>query len=129
MVQLKVLSGKMAGASFGARRFPVRVGRSAKADLRLEDEGVWDRHLRLEFNRREGVVLHAEANALAAVNGQPLEAVPLRNGDVIQLGSATLQFWLAEARQTALGIREAMTWLGIAAVCLGQIALIYWVLA
>jgi pSer/pThr/pTyr-binding forkhead associated (FHA) protein len=129
MVQLKILSGKMAGASFDARRFPVRVGRSAQADLRLEDEGVWDRHLRLEFNRDEGVVLHAEPNALATVNGQPLQAGPLRNGDLIQIGSATLQFWLAEARQTALGLREMLTWLGIAAVCLGQIALIYWVIA
>ena len=128
MVQLKILSGKMAGSSFGARRFPVRVGRSPKADLRLEDEGVWDRHLRLEFNRNEGVVLHAEPNALAAVNGHPLDSAPLRNGDVIQVGSATLQFWLAEARQSALGIREALTWLGIVAICLGQIALIYWVL-
>ena len=47
MVQFKIVSGKMAGTEQVARRFPFRIGRSAEADLRLEDDGVWDDHLEL----------------------------------------------------------------------------------
>ena len=71
MVQLKVLSGKKAGTAWVARRFPVRIGRSSAADLQLEEHGVWDQHLQLDFHPAEGIVLSALSNALAAVNGQP----------------------------------------------------------
>lgn len=128
MLQLKILSGKKAGTTMMARRFPVRVGRASRSDLRVEEEGVWDRHLRLDFNRREGVVLHTEPSALATVNGQGVETAILHNGDIIQIGSLKLQFWLGETRQASLRMREWLTWIGIAAICLGQVALIYWLL-
>src|SRR2546421_6766055 len=99
MVQLKILSGQKAGSIFKARRFPVRIGRSAKADLQLEEPGVWEQHLRLELNRAQGFVLVAEPNALVTVNSQPLQQVVLRNGDVIQIGSLKIRFWLGELRQ------------------------------
>ena len=53
MVQLKILSGKKAGTAWVARRFPVRIGRSAGADLQLEESGVWDEHLQLDFKPAE----------------------------------------------------------------------------
>ena len=87
MVQLKVLSGKKAGTAWVARRFPVRIGRSAAADLQLEEDGVWDQHLQLDFNPAEGIVLSAQPNALATVNGQPVHQTVLRNGDAIDIGS------------------------------------------
>ncbi len=129
MVQLQILSGKKAGTPWGARRFPVRIGRSASADLQLEDDGVWDQHLQINFNPSDGFVLSAESEALTRVNGQPVQQTVLRNGDAIEIGATKLQFWLSQTRQTGLRFREWLTWAGVAAICLGQIALIYWLLS
>jgi hypothetical protein len=128
MVQLKVLTGRKAGTTWVARRFPVRIGRSAAADLRLEEEGVWDQHLQLDFKRAEGIVLSALPNTLVTVNGQPVHHTVLRNGDSIDIGSLRMRFWLGETRQVGLRFREGLTWAGIAAICLGQVGLIYWLL-
>jgi hypothetical protein len=128
MLQLRVLSGKKAGTSWVARRFPVRIGRSVDADLQLEENGVWDQHLQLDFDPVEGIVLSAEPNALATVNGQPVQQTVLRNGDAIAIGSLKMQFWLSETRQAGLSFREGITWVGIAAISIGQVALVYWLL-
>jgi hypothetical protein len=128
MVLLKLLTGKKAGATYAARRFPVRIGRGARAHLRVEADGVWEEHLELDLGPVEGFVLRVHANALAAVNGQPIGKTVLRNGDTIEIGSLKMEFWLAETRQVGLRFREAITWLGIAAVSLGQVGLVYWLL-
>jgi hypothetical protein len=52
----------------------------------------------------------------------------LRNGDTIDIGSLRLQFWLSETRQADLRLREGFTWAAIAAISLGQVGLIYWLL-
>ena len=126
MVQLKVLSGKKAGTTWVPRRFPVSIGRSADADMQLEEHGVWDQHLQLDFNPAEGIVMSVQPNTLAAVNGQPVHQAILRNGDVIDIGSLRMRFWLSETRQAGLRFREWLTWVGIAAISLGQVGLIYW---
>ena len=128
MFQLKVLSGKKAGTVWVARRFPVRIGRAAAADLQLEESGVWDQHLKLDLSPEEGIVMSAQPNALATVNGQPAHRIVLRNGDAIDVGSLRMQFWLSEARQAGLSFREGLTWAGIAVVSLGQVGLVYWLL-
>jgi len=126
MVQLRILSGKKAGATYVARRFPVRIGRSAGSELRLEEDGVWDQHARLDCDPRVGFVLTTGSGALATINGAPVERTVLRNGDAIGLGSSRIQFWLGESRQTGLRFREGLTWVAIAAISLAQVALIYW---
>ncbi|MGA2786494.1 MAG: FHA domain-containing protein [Verrucomicrobiota bacterium] len=126
MIQLNILSGKKAGAQSAARRFPFRVGRAAGNELQLDDDGVWDQHLTLEFNRQEGFTLATASNALTTINGEPLQAAVLRNGDIITLGSAKLQFWLAAAPQRSLRAREVFVWLLLTAVTAAQFALIYW---
>ncbi len=128
MVQLRVLSGKKAGTAWVSRGFPVRVGRSPAADLKLDDSGVWDQHLRLDFDLARGFVLTAQPNALVAVNGHPVSQAVLRNGDAIDLGSSRLQFWLAETRQCGLRFREGLTWIGIVVTSVSQVTLIYWLL-
>jgi pSer/pThr/pTyr-binding forkhead associated (FHA) protein len=128
MIQLKVLSGKKAGAAWVARHFPVRIGRSADADLQVEEGGVWEQHLQLDFNPAEGIVLSTQPDALATVNGQAVHQTILRNGDTIDIGSLRLQFWLSETRQADLRLREGFTWAAIAAISLGQVGLIYWLL-
>ena len=129
MIQFSILTGKKAGASWTARRFPVRIGRSPAADLQLDEEGVWDQHLEVDFRPRDGFYLTTHPNALASVNGQPVRQARLRNGDAVQIGGLNMQFWLGQTRQASLRFREAFTWAAIAAVCLAQIALIYWLRA
>src|SRR6266566_4125211 len=128
MVQLSILSGNTAGTAWVARRFPARIGRSHCADLRLEENGVWEEHLWLHFDAAEGFVLETAPNALATVNGQPLRRAILRNGDMIQIGSVRMQFSLSETRPAGLRLREGLTWAAIDAISLSQIGLIYWLL-
>ena len=129
IIQLKILSGKQAGAVMAARRFPFRIGRAASDDLRIEDNGVWDSHLQIEFKPRTGFFLNAKPEAITSVNGDQIQAsTALRNGDMIQLGSAAIQFWLGEVRQRSSRIRDSLVWATIAGISLGQIALIYWMM-
>ncbi len=128
MIQLRLLSGKQAGVSWTARRFPVRIGRSDKAHLRLEEPGVWDQHATIAFQPRTGFVLATEPDAPVLVNEQRVSEAVLRNGDTLSIGSIKAQFWLGETRQRGLRFREWLTWAGIAAVTLGQVALVYWLL-
>ena len=127
-VHFKILSGKKAGVLWEARRFPVRIGRAATADLQLEDDGVWDNHFQLDFLPAQGVVLRAQPHAWVQVNGQKLDQVVLRNGDTIEMGLIRLQFWLGQTRQVGLGLKEGFSWSLIVAISLAQVALIYWLL-
>jgi hypothetical protein len=125
MVQFNILSGKKAGASWVTRHFPVRIGRAPNCELQIEEPGIWDHHLQLDFIPADGFVLSTKPDTLATVNSQPVQETILRNGDLIEAGSLKLQFWLSETRQTGLRVRESLTWLAIAAICLAQIAMIY----
>jgi len=128
MIQLDILSGKKAGAQTVARHFPFRIGRAAQNDLQLEDDGVWDQHLVLEFQKHEGFKLATSANAIATVNGESVQNKILRNGDTITIGSARLQFWLAAAQQRGLRFSENFVWVLLVFVTFGQFILIYWLL-
>ena len=126
MVQFQILSGKQAGVRWVARRFPVRLGRAAGCDFRLEEPGVWDRHCELSLDPAEGFILTAQPDALLTVNQQPVQSICLRNGDSLALGSVRLQFWLAESHQRSLHLREAFVWTLIFLLCLAQVGLVYW---
>ena len=127
MVQLNVLSGKQAGSQTVVRRFPFRIGRAAGSDLQLDDGGVWDQHLALEF-QSGGFNLAVAPDALVAINGESFQNKILRNGDIITIGSAKLQFWLAAARQRSLRFRELFVWALIVAVTAAQFVLLYWLI-
>jgi hypothetical protein len=126
VVQLDILSGKQAGTQWVARRFPFQLGRSTQATLVLEEPGVWDRHAEFALRPGEGLVISATMDAAIVVNGRPVRQAVLRSGDLIEAGSVKLRFGLGPTRQRSLRLREAMTWLGLAALCLGQVVLIYW---
>lgn len=128
MVQLHILSGKKAGSQAVASRFPFHIGRAAQNDMPLEDDGVWDQHLTLNFQKKEGFHLVAASDAIAAVNGKQVEDTILRNGDIITLGSAKIQFWLAPAPQRSLRLRENFIWALLILVTAGQFALLYFFL-
>jgi pSer/pThr/pTyr-binding forkhead associated (FHA) protein len=128
MVQLNIFSGKKAGTQPTARHFPFRIGRAEGNDLQLEDDGVWDQHLTLEFQPQSGFNLVASPNALATVNAEPFQNAILRNGDTITVGSVKIQFWLAAARQGSLFVRESFVWTLLFFVTLGQFVLLYWLI-
>ena len=128
MLQLQILSGKQAGFLWDARRFPVRIGRAAGSDLQIEEDGVWDEHLRVELKTGEGFVITAHPGALISVNQSPVETVRLRNGDIITAGSAKIAFRLSQTKQRGLKLREAFVWLTIAGITIAQLAMIGWLL-
>ena len=126
MIQLGILSGKKAGTLSVARHFPFHIGRARDNELQLDDDGIWDRHLTIEFNPESGFTLATAPEALVAVNGEPVHKAVLRNGDAITAGSVKIQFWLAAARQGSLRLREGFFWALLAAITLGQFILLYW---
>lgn len=106
-------------------QFPYSIGRGASDGLRLEDAGVWDRHLNLTLEPADGFLLHLHPHALGTVNGQPFQTTRLRSGDLIEIGGVKLQFWLSETQQAGLRWRETLTWVGLGVVTLGQLGLIW----
>ncbi len=125
MIQLRILSGKMAGDTHVVRHFPFRIGRAAGNELVMDDPGVWDNHLALEFEKPEGFTLKTATEAFTSVNEQPQKEARLRNGDIISFGSAKIQFWLAPPQQRGLRIRELSVWLLLGAITAFQFFLIY----
>jgi pSer/pThr/pTyr-binding forkhead associated (FHA) protein len=126
MVQLKILSGSRKGAAHLAQEFPCVIGRAAGSQLRLEEAGIWEQHLKLALVYPDGFQLEVQPGAIASVNGQPCQQTRLRNGDVIELGSVKLQFWLGEVAQPALTTRERLTWCIIFLLLVFQLALVLW---
>jgi pSer/pThr/pTyr-binding forkhead associated (FHA) protein len=129
VIQFQLLSGEQAGAEVLVGHFPFRIGRGAEADLQLDEPGVWERHVQVEFRRGDGFAFSTNPHALTLVNGARMESGLLRNGDLLELGSMQLRFWLARSKQKSLRVREALTWTGFLALFAGQIALIYWLLS
>jgi hypothetical protein len=125
VIQLDILSGKKAGTSIVARRFPFQIGRSVDSALLLEDAGVWDRHLTLNAHRASAVVLNVQQDALATVNGATTQTASLKNGDMIEFGAVKLRFSLSAARQRSQRWREVALWVGLGLVFAAQVAIIY----
>lgn len=123
-IQLELLSSLRGPATWTVERFPCVIGRAASADLRLEEPGIWDKHLELQFRPRKGVSLTVLPGALATRNGEPLTDGILRNGDLIEAGGAKLRFWLGPTSQRDYELRETVTWLGLAALFILQIWLV-----
>lgn len=129
MVQIDILSGTKAGNQTIARRFPFRVGRNVQSALVLEDGGVWDHHFELSVRPADGIVLTSAPEALTLVNGTHFQEARLRNGDLIEAGSVKLRFNLSHTSQRGLAFRETATWAALALLCIGQVALIYWLIS
>ena len=128
MIQLQILSGKLAGRDIVVRHFPLVVGRAASADVRLEDAGVWERHLQIAFKRGAGFEFSTQESAMTLVNGAKVSGGLLKNGDLIEVGGVQLRFWLARSEQRSLRLREVLTWTSLFVLPGVQLALIYWLL-
>jgi len=124
MVRLEVLAGSKTGAVFTGTRFPICAGRAANNDFSFEDDGVWPNHFSIQRQRNE-LIIQAEANAFLTVNGESIQHATLRNGDVIGVGAARVQFGFTPMRQSSLAWRERLTWVAIAALGFGEVAIAY----
>ena len=125
MIQLKILSGKKAGTEMVARHFPFWVGRAAQCQLCLDEPGVWERHFQINLNPSDAFTLMAEPNTSVTIDGKNVQETNLRNGDILEVGSAKILFALSATTQKSLTLREALTWVGLAVLCLAQVSLIY----
>jgi pSer/pThr/pTyr-binding forkhead associated (FHA) protein len=124
MIQLRLLSGQMAGTTSVARHFPFSIGRSEGSDLTVAEPGVWDRHIAIQFESGDGFYAEAQGDALMTVNGASGKRVRLSNGDRIELGGAVVQFWLGETRQRGLRLPEWLVWAGCCLVTAIQVFLL-----
>lgn len=128
MIQLHILSGRQADSDIVVRRFPFVIGRGT-AHLPMDDGGVWERHLQIDFQRGEGFSFVSNPEASVVINGEPAAAGFLRNGDLVELGSASLRVWLTRAEQRSLGWREMMIWSALLSLFVAQAVLIWWLLS
>lgn len=126
MIQFHILSGRQAGNDIVVRRFPFRVGRSGGVDFALDEAGVWHRHVQFDFRKGEGFTFAGNPDATILVNGEAAGGGVLRPGDLLQLGSIRLRFWLAPAAQRCPRWREVLVWAALAALFAGQAWLIHW---
>ena len=126
MIRLRVLSGQKAGFDHEYTAFPFSIGRAANDELRLADNGVWDRHLTIDYQPGEGWFVRKNPKASAMLNHTPLEEARLKAGDELELGSVRIQFWLIESEQRELKGRERLTWAMIALAVAAQVALAVW---
>lgn len=128
MIQLEVLSGRFAGQSFDVADFPCTLGRSAGDGIRIEEPGIWERHLTFTFEAGQGVTVTRHSEAMAVVNDKSIDSHRLQPGDFIDLGALKLRFWLSPVELRREGWRENLLWIIIGLVVVVQIGLLFWLL-
>lgn len=125
MVRLEILSVREPGKLIELDELPCTVGRAADATVRLEEPGIWERHLQIELTGDHTFVLKVLPQARATLNSVPVAEAQLKSGDLIAAGSVKMRFWLSPTRQRTSQWREHATWAGLILLCAGQIALVY----
>ena len=125
MLQISILAGKSKGQTRVFRQFPCLIGRSAENHLRLDDSGIWDRHITIRLKKGDGFFMETGSNALATLNGHPETQARICNGDILGIGGTALQCWLSPAPLRGLRLREGIVWLFIGLVLMAQVILIY----
>ncbi len=91
---LEVLGGKAIGRVLPLTTGSTLIGRSTKADLQLDDDGVSRRHAKLVIGD-EGVVnlIDLDSTNGTFLNGARIDLAIVREGDRIQIGpDATLRY-------------------------------------
>jgi hypothetical protein len=68
------------------------VGRGDDCGVSLPDASVSDEHMKLEYKLGTFISTDLQSSNGVVINGRQLRRASLKNGDVIQLGSAVLRF-------------------------------------
>ena len=92
----------VAGLADGTRQVPLRtarlsIGRALDNDLILEGTGVSRRHAQIEQRHGRYVLRDLGSRHGTQVNGQSVQEVVLRDGDVLSLGGQRLVFRITQA--------------------------------
>ncbi len=112
--------------SLVSNRLPVRVGRGAENELRLEDDGVWDSHASIDATPNGFFRLVALKEAIVYLNGEPVKDERIKVGDMIELGRARICFQLPPSRPRGLAFREFILWTAMLLLILGELILMFW---
>jgi pSer/pThr/pTyr-binding forkhead associated (FHA) protein len=115
MLQLHVTDDRGAVTAFQADRFPLIIGRSPQAHLRVTAAGVFEEHARIDLINPENTtgqrfMIEPIGQSLLSVNGSVIPSKQLAIGDEISLGAARLLVSLAPARQSRLALHESLVW-------------------
>ena len=114
MIELRILSGSRKGETFRTDRGSITIGRSPRADLSLAEPGVWDLHAEVCQGPDHCFHLKALGEGTVTLGSVAVREAILRQGVPMQLGTLTLEFWLAPSRQSGLRVQEIALWLLIA---------------
>ena len=125
MLQLQITRGNATGKVVFVNKFPFVIGRASGDDLILNDDGVWEGHLRIQRNQGK-VVFSKREEAFADCNGTPFQDLDFHPGQQITLGNCSFRVTLAPAVQKRYFIRERSAWLLVVFVTLLQVLIIYW---
>ncbi len=98
---ITIIRGPSAGMEFSLERRRAIIGRSAEAEIQIDDPSISSEHAALELDN-EGVGIRdlASTNGVQ-LNGAAVLASVLKHGDRIQIGECELQY-VIEERSTPL---------------------------
>ena len=110
---LVVLKGKRIGSGYLLTKLPVVIGREADIAPDPEDKNISRRHAIIQSGPVGlGIVDNHSTNG-TLVNGKPVQAHPLKNGDKITIGNTEFQFVLLESddseKLAGLNYRDTQT--------------------
>ena len=115
MLLLHVTDDRGAVAAYEIKEFPVLIGRSAQAGVRISSAGVFEEHASIhlapaESGAGERVFIEAMGDALIAVNGVVHSRKQLAIGDEVSVGGARVAVSLSPTLQRKLGFHEGVVW-------------------
>lgn len=84
-------SGEVAGQTFPLTDDMV-IGRSSSSSIHLSDSTVSRQHARIRMGKRQWFIQDLNSSTGIFVNGEPVSAKALQNGDIIRIGKSEFQF-------------------------------------
>lgn len=93
---LTVVTGPAAGMEYTLDAARTIVGRSAEAQIRLDDGSVSSEHAAFELDAKGFGVRDLASTNGVRVNGKEVLSVSLEHGDRVQLGDCELQYVVEE---------------------------------
>ena len=92
MASIVVTEGPLTGTTIPLSDHAVVIGRAAGGDVVLQDGQVSSRHASLQPRAGQWVLTDLGSSNGTSVNGQPVQAVTLHDGDVLAIGISRLTF-------------------------------------